>query len=158
MIAPGEIMDVTAIASPKRRRKLSALPLLIVLFVISYCLLTKLVIEQDKTIDSQRSLIHLLFRDNISLSTQHKHAAKLPKSPLGQGKIEVQFPDDAPSTSAQETPSKQVQSAQVPALNVQPQTKNKPDRKEGRTHKFLPEKPPVQLTDPSDMRRVLFST
>ena len=41
-------MNATANAATKRKRKLTALPLLVVLFVISYFLLTKLVIEQDK--------------------------------------------------------------------------------------------------------------
>ena len=57
-------MDAIANAATKHKRKLTALPLLVVLFVISYLVLTKLVIEQDKTIDSQRSMIHMLFKDN----------------------------------------------------------------------------------------------
>jgi hypothetical protein len=150
-------MDVTAIAVAKRKRKLTALPLLVVLFVISYCLLTKLVIEQDKTIDSQRSLIHLLFSDNVSLSTTHKHAAKLPKQSVAQGRIRIEFPGTANANSIKEAPSNQVHSAQVPTITVEPQTKTKQGQKAGRAQKPGPVKPPAQLTDPTDMRRVLFS-
>jgi hypothetical protein len=150
-------MDVTAIAPGKRKRKLTALPLLIVLFVVSYCLLSRLVVEQDKTIDSQRDLIHLLFQDNVSLSKLHKHSATLPKKPLARGNIEIEFPGAATATSSKSTPSNQVQSAQVPPINVEPQTKTRPDPKAGRAKRTLPVKPPVQLTDPSDMRRVTHS-
>ncbi len=37
-------------------------PLLVILFLTSYGLLTTLVVEQGKTIDSQSSLMHLLLR------------------------------------------------------------------------------------------------
>jgi nucleoid DNA-binding protein len=161
-----------------RRRKLTALPLLIVLFVISYCLLTRLVIEQDKTIDSQRSLIHLLFKDNVSLSMKHKHAASLPK-----GDVALEFPDThkaAPSGKTSQAPSDQVQSdqaqsdqvqlgqfpsfqvypkqaqpGQAPQSNATSQANTKADRKTRKAVK--PPTPPVQLTDPTDMRRVTFS-
>jgi hypothetical protein len=72
-------MDAIVNAATKRKRKLTALPLLVVLFVLSYFLLTKLVIEQDKMIDAQLSLIHTLFKDNAYLNTLHKHAGELSK-------------------------------------------------------------------------------
>ncbi len=52
------------IGKPKR----TLLPVLIALFVVSYGLLTMLVVEQARTIDSQRSLIGLLFDDSVQLS------------------------------------------------------------------------------------------
>jgi hypothetical protein len=177
-------MDLIRNAAEKSKRKLTALPLLIVLFVISYTLLTRLVIEQDKTIDSQRSLIHMLFADNISLSTVHKHAAKLPKNLGPQGNIQVEF--EAPGstgsfpssqirsnqvqsqaqltqvpsiqTPSTQVPSKQVQSNQVQSSKSGPQANSKTDHK-GKTRRGekLPARPPVELTDPSDMRRTSFS-
>jgi hypothetical protein len=45
------------------------LPVLTVLFLISYGLLTTLVVEQSRTIDSQRGLIRDLFQDSAQLST-----------------------------------------------------------------------------------------
>src|ERR1700730_13478426 len=44
------------------------LPVLTVLFVVSYGLLTMLVVEQGRTIDSQRNLIRMLFDDSIELN------------------------------------------------------------------------------------------
>src|SRR5215475_13856566 len=58
------------LAAGKRKRTL--LPLLIVLFLISYGLLTMLLVEQNKTIASQRTLIHLLFKDSLHLSALRK--------------------------------------------------------------------------------------
>jgi hypothetical protein len=46
----------------------SALPILVVLFVISYSLMTLLVFEQARTIESQRGLIRSLFQDSAQLS------------------------------------------------------------------------------------------
>jgi hypothetical protein len=66
-------------ATPKRKH--SMLPILVVLFVISYTLMTMLIVEQGRTIESQRSLIRSLFNDSTELShmkseaMQKQHAA-----------------------------------------------------------------------------------
>ena len=44
----------------------SLLPVLTILFLVSYGLLTMLVVEQGRTIDSQRSLIQMLFSKLVS--------------------------------------------------------------------------------------------
>ena len=43
--------------------------MLTILFLLSYGLLTMLVVEQGRTIDSQRNLIHLLFGDSAQLNS-----------------------------------------------------------------------------------------
>jgi hypothetical protein len=45
------------------------LPLLVILFVVSYGLLTMLVFEQGRTIESQRSLIREMLKDSTQLAT-----------------------------------------------------------------------------------------
>jgi hypothetical protein len=158
-------MNAIVNAATKRKRKLTALPLLVVLFVISYFLLTKLVIEQDKTIDSQRSLIHMLFKDNSYLSMLHKHAGVSKKARTGSqpqaGIPASQNPasrsQSSPMSSLAQAPSSEVPSAQVPASKVGPTANAKNDRKTRKAEKSRPETPPVELTDPSDMRRVSFS-
>jgi TolA-binding protein len=45
------------------------LPLLVILFVVSYCILTMLVFEQGQTIESQRSLIREMMKDSDQLAT-----------------------------------------------------------------------------------------
>ena len=58
--------DHTAEALPKSRH--TFLPLLIILFVVSYSLMAFLVMEQGRTIDAQRNLIRQLFGDSTELS------------------------------------------------------------------------------------------
>jgi hypothetical protein len=180
-------MDAIVNAATKRKRKLTALPLLVVLFVISYVLLTKLVIEQDKTIDSQLSLIHTLFKDNVYLSTLRRHAGEWSKKAKSHRNSQAQagisasqnaesgsLAPHSPSShvsslaeipSAQvpltqvpltQVPLTQVPLIQVPSSKVGPQANAKTNRKARKAEKTLPA-PPVELTDPSDMRRVSFA-
>ena len=111
-------MDSIANAATKHKRKLTALPLLVVLFVISYLLLTKLVIEQDKTIDSQRSMIHMLFKDNVYLSRLHKHAGALSKKPKSQDHSQLQAQNPASQNAASESALNQESSSQIPLAQV----------------------------------------
>jgi outer membrane biosynthesis protein TonB len=128
------------------------LPLLVVLFLISYSLLTMLVVEQGRTIDSQRSLIHLLFGDSIRLSATrvagHQNQAQQKSNP------------EENSTQTQgQSPSSQVTQGQAPSVQVpqnpsKPQANVQPGRGSRKAHKAVP---PPEMTDPSDMRRVSFS-
>ena len=63
-IEPAEIRLIEA----ERQKKNGWLPMLTVLFLISYALMTMLIVEQGQTIDSQRVLIRELFRDSKQLS------------------------------------------------------------------------------------------
>ena len=58
---------------PAPRKKRSWLPVLTVLFLISYGLMTMLIVEQGRTIDSQRALIRDLFRDSRELAAVRHH-------------------------------------------------------------------------------------
>jgi hypothetical protein len=162
-------MDAFASEANRRKRKLTALPLLVVLFVISYLLLTKLVIEQDKTIDSQRSLIHTLFKDNVYLSTLHRHAGASSKKSRGDNQLQTgnlasqnpthenqSNPMSLTQVPTAQVPAREVPSSQVPASKVGPTANAKNDHKTRKAEKSRPV-PPVELTDPSDMRRVSFS-
>jgi hypothetical protein len=50
------------------RRPASLLPLLVALFIVSYGILTLLVFEQGRTIESQRGLIREMFQDSTQLA------------------------------------------------------------------------------------------
>ncbi|MFZ0319783.1 MAG: hypothetical protein WAL56_11705, partial [Candidatus Sulfotelmatobacter sp.] len=50
--------------SAKAAKKSSMTPLLIIVFVASYCLMTLLIVEQGGTIQSQRNLIQMLQADS----------------------------------------------------------------------------------------------
>jgi hypothetical protein len=163
------------------------LPLLAALFLISYALLTTLVVLQDRTIDSQRNLIHSLFSDNLHLvatrvglhsnqathSNQNPAQGSVPKRASSSQVSSTQIPSaqtpstqtpstQAPSTQANRAPSNQVSavdtpSTQVPVIQAKPDSSTKSDRKSRKAQKAAPMRPPVEVTDPSDMRRVSIS-
>ncbi len=160
---------ISTLAGPKPRR--SMLLLLVILFVISYSLITMLEVQQGRTIDSQRSLIHLLFQDSIQLSAlgKRKVAVQRPQREVRtsqsdtSAQAQVQSPQvQSPQAQPPQTPLSQAPSAQLPQAQTGPdQTRPQPNPKAGRNSrkaaKPLPARPPVELTDPSDMRRVTFS-
>lgn len=63
-------------ASQKANRPAAMLPILVVLFVVSYCLLTTLVFEQGKTIESQRTLIRAMLQDSTQLAALKSKLAR----------------------------------------------------------------------------------
>ncbi|MGA8299280.1 MAG: hypothetical protein WB817_07335, partial [Terriglobales bacterium] len=64
-------------ASQKLNRPAAMLPILVVLFVVSYCLLTLLVFEQGQTIESQRTLIRAMLQDSTQLAALKGKLAQL---------------------------------------------------------------------------------
>ena len=62
------IATATPIDAPPPRKTRGWLPLLTILFCISYGLMTMLIVEQGSTIESQRNLIRELFRDSSELT------------------------------------------------------------------------------------------
>lgn len=104
-------MTAAPIDAPTPPKKRSLLPLLTVLFLISYGLMTMLIVEQGSTIESQRALIRELFRDSQELS-----ASKLKKNSAGsrvqapaskaQGPAVAQNPNPSPLPQ-DHTPSSQ---------------------------------------------------
>jgi len=67
-LSPSPEFKPTLVPTASPKKKHSMLPLLVVLFVISYSLMTLLVVEQGRTIENQRSLIRSLFSDSSELS------------------------------------------------------------------------------------------
>src|SRR5579863_7009137 len=65
---------VPAIDAPAARKRRSWLPVLTVLFLISYGLMTMLIVEQGATIESQRALLRELYRDSEELSALRSKA------------------------------------------------------------------------------------
>ena len=101
-----------ALIEAANRKKNGWLPILVVLFLISYGLMTMLIVEQGRTIESQRSLIHELFKDNTELSaartrTHEERIQVAPSQVEAAGNPSSQY-------SAAQTPSTQRQSAKTP--------------------------------------------
>ena len=111
----------TGIDAPARPRKRGWLPVLTVLFLISYGLMTMLIVEQGATIESQRALLRELYRDSEELSAlrvkaqQEKSVADAQHH--GQAAKSKTSVTQNPSTQVPmtQTPSTQIPSAQAPA-------------------------------------------
>jgi hypothetical protein len=56
------------VALKKTTRPVPMLPLLVILFIVSYGILTMLVFEQGQTIESQRNLIREMLKDSTQLA------------------------------------------------------------------------------------------
>jgi hypothetical protein len=156
-------------ALPEAPKKHGWLPLLTVLFLISYGLMTMLIVEQGSTIESQRALIRELFRDSTELTAtklkaQHDHQAAAQRAPRAQNNQApmTQTPmtqepiTQIPSTQTPMThsPSTQVQSEQSPSSQIsspqssspqatQQNSSKKPTQKQFR----MPSKPAPDLID-----------
>lgn len=83
------------------------LPLLTVLFLISYGLMTMLIVEQGQTIESQRALIRELFRDSTELSAVKMKAHQQATQSLA-----------APQSSSSQTPLTQTPLTQNPSTQA----------------------------------------
>lgn len=125
-----------AVLTPKPKHTL--LPLLTVLFLISYGLMSLLVVEQGRTIDTQRYLINELFSDSNRLTAlkdktfQKQHAA-------GQAQAEA----------------KDHSQAQTPSSQGTPRGNDKSHHKAGKLRRPAPPRPPKDASDTADERRTL---
>jgi hypothetical protein len=145
----------SAVAVPATKKKRGWLPLLTVLFLISYGLMTMLIVEQGQTIESQRVLIRELFRDSTELSalkrTQSQTAAdpqNSAPSPAAKSPA-VQAPSvHTPSTQtpSAQTPSTQAQTKQAPSSQAVPQQHQV--QKQNQKQDFqMPSRPASDLAD-----------
>jgi hypothetical protein len=123
----------------------SLLPVLTILFLVSYGLLTMLVVEQGRTIDSQRNLIHVLFGDSVQLSTLNGKAVQ-----KQQAEAQARAQSQKKSPPAQTTPS----DPHSPSTHGPQAGAKNQSSKIGRPH---PQRPPKDTSDQGDDRRTLIS-
>ena len=125
--------------APKKR---GWLPLLTVLFLISYGIMTMLIVEQGQTIESQRALIRELFRDSTELSAVRMQANQANKDAAAATTGHSQAPAaKSPAT----TPSTQAPTRNTPSSQAVPQQRT---QKQNQTHQFqMPSKPASDLAD-----------
>jgi hypothetical protein len=113
------------------------LPILTVLFLFSYGLMTLLIVEQGATIQSQRTLIQQLLGDSTELSAMKGKAI--------QGR--------AKASAAPTNPP-----VQAPSTQAAPSEKASTTRHDsGKLRRPRPEKPPLPASDIGDARRTLMS-
>jgi hypothetical protein len=121
-----------AAANPAPKKKRSLLPLLTVVFLVSYALMTLLIVEQGAAIQQQHNLIQVLQADSMQLwAMKGKALADKVSHDRAQGK-------NAPMTQAPGT--HKTQKSQSHAGTV-----------------AKPQLPPVPAADLGDQRRVLIT-
>ena len=113
---------------------------LTVLFLISYALMATLVVEQGRTIDSQRFLIKQLFRDSSELTG-------MKTSLFQKQRAQAQAQAEANAHSQ----------AQAPSSQATPRDNAKSNRNPGKLRRPAPLRPPRNTSDVADERRALFS-
>ena len=145
----GNLSGDDEISKPKR----TLLPVLVVLFVVSYGLLTMLVVEQARTIDSQRSLIGLLFDDSVQLSSL-KSKAIYKQNSEARARAQAKAQSGAKSPSVQVSP--QDSQVQPPSSQATPSADAK-NHGSSKMRRRLPMKPPKSTGDEGDERRMSLS-
>jgi hypothetical protein len=139
-------------AIPAPKRKITLLPLLTVLFVISYGLMTLLIVEQGRTIQSQSNMIKILLPESRELwglrgkAIAEKNSMQAPST---QEQPCVRTPS-AQNPSFQ-TPSTQVSPMQVPSTQAAPRHHSSGAGKSAKPETQLP----APASDLTDQRRSL---
>jgi len=148
-------------AVPKKKRSL--MPVLTILFMFSYGLMTLLIVEQGAAIQQQHNFIQVLLGDSRELwamkgkvltdktardqAQKNAHASST-QTPSTRGQVP---PAQTPSTQAQST---QAPSTQIPSTQAQQQHAQ---NRAGKAAKPQTEVPPMPASDLSDRRRVLIA-
>jgi hypothetical protein len=133
--------NASVIEAQTPAKKRGWLPLLTVLFLISYALMTMLIVEQGSTIESQRALIRELFRDSTELTTM-----KLKAQQAAAGEQQT------PSKKEGQNPSSQTQAPRKQAPSTQAVPQNRAQKSQPQ---FQPPSRPA--SDISDQRRALIT-
>jgi uncharacterized membrane protein len=149
-----------------QKKKRSLLPLLTVLFMASYGLMTLLIVEQGSTIQSQRNLIQVLLADSRQLwalkgkaLSDRLAADKLAQAQSQAKKFSTQTPLSHAQTPSTQTPSTQAPSTQLPSTQT-PSTQAPRHRSPGRAGKSAKpytQVPPMPASDLGDQRRELIT-
>jgi hypothetical protein len=158
---------VMPIEAPKKKRTL--MPLLTVVFLASYGLMTMLIVEQGNAIQQQHNLILVLLGDSRELWAM-KGKILTDRSAQAQAQAQAQAKSRAQGPSTQsplphgQTPSTQTPSTQAPS-NQAPSTQASPTKvpqrhsqsRAGKGAKPDTQVPPMPASDLSDQRRVLIT-
>jgi hypothetical protein len=144
-------INVPVIDAPTPAKKRGWLPLLTVLFLISYGLMTMLIVEQGATIESQRALIRELFRDSTELAAMRKAQQEKTVAEAQQTvpapSAKTQTPVTQHSATQTQIPSTQAPATTTPSSQAaqQHRTQTKTDKQKPQFQ--MPSKPPQDLID-----------
>jgi hypothetical protein len=153
---------VAATDAPVAPKKHGWLPLLTVLFLISYGLMTMLIVEQGQTIESQRALIRELLRDSKELSAvRMKAAQELAESNSAKTQVPLTQPSSTQQSTTQQSttqqstnqhsstqhPSTQAPTQQAPSSQAGPQHRAQNQSAKQKPDFQMPSKPALELVD-----------
>lgn len=141
-----------AVAVPVLYKKHPWLPLLTILFILSYGLMTMLIIEQGSTIESQRALIRELFRDSSELSAVKMKAVQEKNAADAKGRTQTQAPGAKVQSPLSQGPSAQIPSRQAfsnqSASNQPVSNQAAPQHRAGKKPQLaVPTRPAADLAD-----------
>ena len=133
-------------------RPAAMLPLLVILFIVSYCILTMLVFEQGQTIESQRSLIREMLKDSTQLAAlKDKQARDDSKRMLDQ----TVAPEDQ-KNSEMSTPAAGEKTPESKGSDAKGTEKgSKKPGKSARSAKPVPQRPAADLEDVRRLTHVI---
>jgi hypothetical protein len=110
--------------------------------LVSYALLTALIVFQNRTIQAQRNVIHLLFKDRQS-------ASGVGPSGSAPGHLRTQNGEQSAGGSQAQSSS--------PSSQGKSEKNSKMGRNSHRGRNHAPAVPPAEGSDPTDLRRVAVS-
>lgn len=113
------------------------LPILVVLFVLSYVILAMLVFEQGQTIESQRGLIREMLKDSSQLATIKGKLAR----------------DESQRTQEKASASASAPAPSEPQKDSAPKTSVKDPRHPGKSARTMRQAPGKPASDLEDVRR-----
>ena len=131
--------------APRKKGRTALLPLLVILFLISYSILTMLVIEQGRTIESQRTLLREMLKDSSQLAELKGKMAREEAARQAQ-------PSAQPEQAQPE--QKDPAASKAPAAKAIDKDAKRPGKSE-RSLKSVPAKPAADLEDVRRSTRVL---
>ena len=136
------IYSTESVAPRAKSQPAVVMPLLVILFLISYGILTMLVFEQGQTIESQRGLIREMLKDSTQLAALKDKIAR-DDSKRAQEKVSAQTDQKAADTG-------------TPAANAKGLDKEaKRPGKSAHTMKQIPGKPAADLEDVRRSTRII---
>ena len=95
------VYSAECVTARTKSQPAALLPLLVILFIVSYAILTLLVFEQGQTIETQRGLIRQLLRDSTQLAElRGKQARDDGKQVHDKASAEVDHKDAAGNSAA----------------------------------------------------------
>jgi hypothetical protein len=129
-----------------RKSRTALLPLLVILFIFSYTILALLVVEQGRTIETQRGLLREMLRDSTQLAALRSQLARSDaQQASSKPAAQTQRKDDKGEVRGNRDSAEGTTKTAPPKTSGSSETKH--PGKSARAMKEIPEKPAADLQD-----------